>query len=69
MASVPKQTIGTKYRNKRYNRPLNISHEYTEFLINNAAGLSSLRPDVINFANLRKPKLTELHLEEHSSML
>jgi len=41
--------MNSKFRNKRYNRPVNISQEYTEYLMKNMTGVSSLKPEIIGF--------------------
>lgn len=38
------QRINSKFRNFRHNRPVNISQEYTEYLLRNITGVTSLRP-------------------------
>jgi hypothetical protein len=51
--------LSSKVRQKKFARPLAFSNEYTDYLIKNVNGLSSLKPDIINFSNLMKKKLKE----------
>lgn len=51
--------MSSKVRPKKFAKPLNINHEYTEYLRKNVNALNSLRPDIINFNNLMRNKLKE----------
>lgn len=49
-----------KFRNKRFNKPMNINSEYTEYLMRNIANINSMRPEVITFNKIKKrAELTE----------
>jgi len=52
MSTIPK--LNNKYRQKKLNRPLNMSYEYTQYLLKNIADVGSLKPEIINFG-FRKP--------------
>jgi hypothetical protein len=54
------QNINTKIRNKRYNRPVSISQEYTEYLLRNITGVTSLKPEIVSFnPKISKPTYTK----------
>lgn len=47
--------MSSKFRNRRYNRPVNISQEYTDYLLRNITGISSLKPEIVSF----NPKISK----------
>lgn len=51
-STIPK--LGNKYRQKKLIRPLNLSYEYTQYLLKNISDIGGLKPEVINFG-FRQP--------------
>jgi hypothetical protein len=61
LSTIPK--LGNKYRHKKLIKPLNLSYEYTQYLLKNIAVVGSLQPEVINFG-FRQPEGTS---KKHSN--
>ena len=53
-SSMPK--ILNKFRQKKLVRPLNLSYEYTQYLLKNISEMGALKPEVINFGLNNKKK-------------
>ena len=47
----------SRYRQKKMVRPLNMSYEYTQYLLKNIQELGQLRPEVIHFGHLGQKKV------------
>lgn len=47
--------FANKFRPKKLVRPLNLSYEYTQYLLKNISDIGSLRPEVLQFSYGRNP--------------
>lgn len=53
VSSIPR--LANKFRQKKLVRPLNLSYEYTQYLLKNIAEINLLRPEVVQFGSRNKP--------------
>ena len=42
------QQMNYKLRNRRHNRPVSISQEYTEYLLRNITGVTTIKPEIVS---------------------